>query len=120
MRESDAELRDIHHHDHRNGQREAFWSLVLICGGGFFLLFQSGLEGFFFYLVGVLVSALGAVVVIMVMHWIGGVDRRERQSLAAEQREAARLERAKQLAEFRARNAVPKDPRPSRDWEVIE
>ncbi len=35
-------------------------------------------------------------------------------------REERARERARQLAEFRARNAAPKDPRPDRTWQVIE
>lgn len=116
----EAQLRNIDHVRHRDGSREAVWVLALICGGGFVLLFQSGLEGFPFYALGTLIATVGSVAAVLVKKWISRIEAREKASLEAEVHESQRRERGHQLAEFRARNAAPKDPRTMPGLKVIE
>lgn len=116
----EAQLRDVNHVRHHDGSREAVWVTMLLCGAGLVLVIQSGLSGFLFYLVGAVVLTAGVGVGLLVQRWIGGIARSEQDFLAAEQHEAGRLEREKQLAEFRARNAALKDPRTLPRQEVVE
>jgi len=107
----ESQLRDVNHIRHRDGSREAVWVIMLLCGSGLVFVIQSGLSGFLFYLVGTLVLTAGVGAGLLVQRWISGIGQSEKANLAAERREAARLEREKQLAEFRAQNAALKDPR---------
>ena len=79
------------------------WVMLLVCGPCMILLIQSGLSGFLFYAVGFAIMTIGAAAGFLVMHWIGGMDSRERESEAAEVRGQKAREAERAIKEARKR-----------------
>ncbi|MDH3667051.1 MAG: hypothetical protein OEN23_08995 [Paracoccaceae bacterium] len=116
----EALLRDPHSPAHRDRSLGTVAAVLGVWALGAILAFSIDLSPVPAWLVWLIIFVIGVSAGAVATRMGATAARSRRAAGEILAREERAQERAEQLAEFRAHNTAPRDPRSDRDWEIIE